>query len=296
MQGEYEITVEGSEDQWIREMARISERHPLEHLEIRAADLEEIFFELYGEVAAGGAGRLMSYVLAIAFRDFRIRLSNPVLPLWDVLVPVVYLLVFGSSLERWIGAAGSGLDYPRFFLGGVLSMVSFGIVFNSSYAFFEDLQGGIFHEMLTYPFARWEMLLGKLLFNAAFSVVGVAVCCMAAVYVLLNIAMCRRRRGCRLRFWSVVGTAGWYFLFTWLALNLRGFNAYHTTTSALYLVLMFISNLFYPDAAVAGGQCAGWRGRIQLRGRRTSALLHVSSGRATLSCLSRRRRLSSLCW
>jgi ABC-2 type transport system ATP-binding protein len=50
--GEYEITVEGSEDRWIREMARISERHPLEHLEIRAADLEEIFFELYGDVAA----------------------------------------------------------------------------------------------------------------------------------------------------------------------------------------------------------------------------------------------------
>jgi ABC-2 type transport system ATP-binding protein len=50
--GEYEITVEGSEDQWIREMARISERHPLEHLEIRGADLEEIFFELYGDVAA----------------------------------------------------------------------------------------------------------------------------------------------------------------------------------------------------------------------------------------------------
>ncbi len=52
VQGEYEITVEGSEDKWIREMARISERYPLEHLEIRAADLEEIFFELYGDVAA----------------------------------------------------------------------------------------------------------------------------------------------------------------------------------------------------------------------------------------------------
>jgi len=52
--GEYELTVEGSEDQWIREMARISEQYPLDHLEIRAADLEEIFFELYGDVAAGG--------------------------------------------------------------------------------------------------------------------------------------------------------------------------------------------------------------------------------------------------
>jgi ABC-2 type transport system permease protein len=186
----------------------------------------------------------MSYVLAIAFRDFRIRLSNPVLPLWDVLVPVVYLIVFGSSLERWIGAGGSGLDYPRFFLGGVLSMVSFGIVFNSSYAFFEDLQGGIFHEMLTYPFARWEMLLGKLLFNAAFAVVGVAVC-TAAGYGFLNLAIAPTA-WLPIAFWSVLGTAGWYFLFTWLALNLRGFNAYHTTTSALYLVLMFVSNLFYP--------------------------------------------------
>ena len=186
----------------------------------------------------------MNYVLAIAFRDFRIRLSNPVLPLWDVLVPVVYLLVFGSSLERWIGGGGGGLDYPRFFLGGVLSMVSFGIVFNSSYAFFEDLQGGIFHEMLTYPFARWEMLLGKLLFNAAFAVVGVAVC-MAAGYGSLNIAIAPAA-WLPIAFWSVLGTAGWYFLFTWLALNLRGFNAYHTTTSALYLVLMFVSNLFYP--------------------------------------------------
>ncbi len=56
VRGEYEITVEGSEDQWIREMARISERHPLEHLEIRAADLEEIFFELYGHAAAEAHG------------------------------------------------------------------------------------------------------------------------------------------------------------------------------------------------------------------------------------------------
>ena len=195
----------------------------------------------------------MRYILAIAFRDFRIRMSNPVLPLWDVLVPVVYLLVFGSSLERWIGVGGSGLDYPRFFLGGVLSMVSFGIVFNSSYAFFEDLQGGIFHEMLTYPFARWEMLLGKLLFNAAFSVVGVAVC-VAAGFAVLHINV-SPAGWLPIALWSVVGTAGWYFLFTWLALSLRGFNAYHTTTSALYLVLMFISNLFYPTQQLPSTVC-----------------------------------------
>jgi len=96
----------------------------------------------------------------------------------------------------------------------------------------------------TYPFARWEMLLGKLLFNAAFSVVGVAVC-MLAGYSTLKISV-TPAAWLPIALWSVLGTAGWYFLFTWLALNLRGFNAYHTTTSALYLVLMFVSNLFYP--------------------------------------------------
>jgi ABC-2 type transport system ATP-binding protein len=47
-EGEYVMVVEGSEDEWIRKMARLSERWPLSHLEIRGANLEQIFLELYG--------------------------------------------------------------------------------------------------------------------------------------------------------------------------------------------------------------------------------------------------------
>ena len=50
--GEIEMTVEGSEDEWIRHMARISERWPLSHFEIRGANLEQIFLELYGSSQA----------------------------------------------------------------------------------------------------------------------------------------------------------------------------------------------------------------------------------------------------
>jgi ABC-2 type transport system ATP-binding protein len=48
MDGEIVMTVEGAEDEWIRRIARISERLPLAHFEIRGASLEEIFVELYG--------------------------------------------------------------------------------------------------------------------------------------------------------------------------------------------------------------------------------------------------------
>jgi ABC-type multidrug transport system ATPase subunit len=57
--GEVSMVVEGSEDEWIRKMARISERWPLAHFEIRGVDLEQIFIQMYGGSARdkGGSGR-----------------------------------------------------------------------------------------------------------------------------------------------------------------------------------------------------------------------------------------------
>jgi ABC-2 type transport system permease protein len=187
----------------------------------------------------------MKYIVANAYREYRIRLTNPILPMWDVLVPVVYLLIFGASLERWIGGASFGVDYPTFLLGGILAMVSFSIALNSSYAFFEDLQSGIFHELLTYPFARRDLLLGKLTFNAAFSALSALLCILVARFLMgVKISPAAVPQ---LLLWTVVGTSGWYFFCSWLSLKARGFNAYHTTTSTLYLLLMFVSNLFYPS-------------------------------------------------
>ncbi len=186
----------------------------------------------------------MKFLLAIAGREARIRLSNPVLPLWDVLAPLVYLVVFGASLDQWMAPPPGVANYSTFFLGGVIGMVTFTIAWNSSYAFFEDLQSGIFHELLTYPFPRRDLLLGKLLFTEGFSLAASLLCCLAALFVLHIPIPAASWPG--LLFWIIIGMAGWYFIYTWLALKLRGFNAYHTTTSGLFLILMFISNLFYP--------------------------------------------------
>ncbi len=191
-----------------------------------------------------GKGGEVNPILAVAYREYRIRLTNPVLPLWDVLVPVVYLIIFGASFDRWVGGDAFGVPYPTFLLGGILAMVSFSIALNSSYAFFEDLQSGIFHELLTYPFARRNLLLGKLLFNGSFGVIS-ALLCIATGALVLGIRV-EPWRIPALLFWTAMGTACWYFFCTWLSLKARGFNAYHTTTSALYLLLMFVSNLFYP--------------------------------------------------
>ncbi|HSA92288.1 MAG TPA: ABC transporter permease [Terriglobales bacterium] len=192
----------------------------------------------------------MKFVLANAYRESRIRLTNPIIPLWDVLVPAVYLVIFGSSLDRWLGTGAGGTDYPTFFLAAVLAMVTFSVAMNSSYAFFEDMQSGVFHEMLTYPFARRDLLLGKLLSNEVFGVLG-ALLCIAIGWALLSIPVSFGALP-GLMLWTVLGMAGWYFLFAWISVRVRSFNGYHTTTSAMYLLLMFISNLFYPADRLPG--------------------------------------------
>ena len=43
------LKLEGKEAEWIQKMAALSARFPLSRIEIRAASLEQIFVELYGE-------------------------------------------------------------------------------------------------------------------------------------------------------------------------------------------------------------------------------------------------------
>ena len=140
------------------------------------------------------------------------------------------------------------------------------------------------------------MLLGKLLFNAAFAVVSVGVCMAAGYGSAGGHRAVAPAAWLPIAFWSVLGTAGWYFLFTWLALNLRGFNAYHTTTSALYLVLMFVSNLFYPTQQLPGCGTLAGMGECRDVADGPTALLHLCERLCPPSGSSRLGRLSFLFW
>jgi ABC-2 type transport system permease protein len=44
----------------------------------------------------------------------------------------------------------------------------------------------------------------------------------------------------------MASTAGWFFLFSIFAISLRRMDAFNTVTSAAYILLMFVSTMFYP--------------------------------------------------
>jgi ABC-2 type transport system permease protein len=190
----------------------------------------------------------MTMILAVMYREFRIRITSFTWSFFDLVMPLVYLVVFGVGLDRamsgGISYEGAVISYQSFFLAGVLSMASFGIAINTSYGFFVDRDNGIFYEFLTYPMTRGQFLIGKIVFNCLLAVVQSLFTITTGV-LLLGIHIQWPLFGLSL-LGIVVGTAGWFFFLSLLALRITRSDIYNTVLNVAYFVLMFASSIFYP--------------------------------------------------
>lgn len=188
----------------------------------------------------------MNALMAVLFREGKIRATNSLFIFWDLLYPLGYLLVFGIGVNASMGFTGSlpGVDYNAFFLAGVLGMASFGITSNTSWSFFLDRDNGIFYEMLTYPMTRPQYLLGKVLFNVLVALVQ-SVVTVALAWFFLGVQVDLGRLPL-LALATIVGTAGWFFFYAIFALRIRRNDAFNTVTSVFYFLFLFASSMFYP--------------------------------------------------
>lgn len=188
----------------------------------------------------------MSAVAAVVYREAKIRSTNVTFIFWDLLFPLLYMLMFGVGINSALGPPSSlaGVSYNEFFLAGVLAMASFAIASNTSWSFFLDRDNGIFYEMLTYPMSRSEYLLGKVIFNV----------CIALTQTVLTLLTAWLVLGVRVRWRSLplllvgmaVGTAGWFFFYAIFALRTKRNDVFNAVTSVFYFAFMFASSMFYP--------------------------------------------------
>jgi ABC-2 type transport system permease protein len=197
----------------------------------------------------------MSGIAAVIYRDWRQRITNLGFVFWDLLVPLAYLMLFGTGFDRALARSfvvdGRELEYTAYLLPGVIAMTAFSVAMNTSWGFFMDKDSGIFYELLTYPITRRQLLIGKVCFNVSVSLIG----------SLLTIALGALAMGVPVRaellplaaLVVVITTAGWFFLLSIFAIRLQRMDSFNTVTSAAYIFLMFLSSMFYPL-----GDLPGW--------------------------------------
>jgi len=190
----------------------------------------------------------MKMILAVMYREYRIRSTSLNWMFYDLVMPLIYLLVFGigfnSAFPDGVVVDGMRVSYNAFFLAGVLSMASFGIAINTAYGFFVDRENGILYEFLTYPMTRSEFLVGKILFNCTLALVQ-AVTTIAVGAVVLGISI-RWELLMLVGVGQVCGTAGWFFFLMTFAIRIRRNDMFNTFLNLVYFVLMFSSSMFYP--------------------------------------------------
>ena len=190
----------------------------------------------------------MNGVSAIFYRDYRQRITNKTLVIWDLLAPLAYLLLFGSGFERMMGGTlsvdGQTFSYTAFLVAGVIAMVTFSVAMNSSWSFFTDKESGIAQELLTYPITREHILIGKIGFNVLTVLLG-SVIVIAIAALVLSIPL-RWDWLPLLTLVTVISTAGWFFVFSAFAIVLTRMDVFYGATSASFLILMFFSSMFYP--------------------------------------------------
>lgn len=196
----------------------------------------------------------MSGIMAVMYREFKIRITSLTWLFYDILMPFAYLLLFGIGLDRafstGISVADTTMSYNAFFLPAVLAMACFGIAINTSYGFFVDRDNGIFYEMLTYPLTRGEFLVGKITFNCLTSLLqavvaiglGVLVLDIRIEWVYLPLLLGG----------VILGTAGWFFFLAIFALRIKRNDMFNTLINVLYFLVMFLSSMFYPIEGMPG--------------------------------------------
>jgi ABC-2 type transport system permease protein len=187
-------------------------------------------------------------IWAVVYREFRIRSTSMTWAFFDILMPLVYLLLFGIGLDRaftgGVTSNGESIGYTSFFLGGVLAMANFTIAINTAYGFFVDRDNGLFYEFLTYPMTRGQFLIGKIVFNCFLALTQSILTILTGV-VLLGITI-HWENSLLLLAGILLGTAGWFFFLTPFVIRIRRNDMFNTFLNVIYFVLMFASTLFYP--------------------------------------------------
>lgn len=196
----------------------------------------------------------MSDAMTMLRRNARHTARNPGTIVMTIALPVLLLLlfvgVFGSTLNAGFGEARQSDDYIDYLVPGILLMtVGYGAT-TTALAVNRDMTAGIINRFRTMAISRSSVLTGHVLGSAARTLIS------AALVVAVALALGFRPAGDTVRW---LGAAGLITLLTlamtWLgvAVGLAAPTAEATAPFTLIAQLLpFLSSAFVPPAAMAG--------------------------------------------
>jgi ABC-2 type transport system permease protein len=105
--------------------------------------------------------RELNAVITLAMRDVMLVLKSPAKLIQCLVMPVMFLGMFGGQLSQNLGA-NIGFDFNAFMLVGMMVQGLFMIMGNGVTSLVEDRRSDFTQEILVCPVSRYSLILGKI--------------------------------------------------------------------------------------------------------------------------------------
>ena len=178
-------------------------------------------------------------------RSLILTLRQPVWIVFGMMVPVLYLVLFGPLLEGAVSAAGSGTNAFNWFVPGLIIQIAiFGTAFGG-FGLIAEVRSGVVERMRVTPISRAAMLLGRSLRDVVILMV------QATIMIVLAIPF-----GLQVDPGSIVAMLGLLLLIGLSvaplsyagALYLKTEDAFAPAVNAIALPLLLLSGILLPMA------------------------------------------------
>jgi ABC-2 type transport system permease protein len=178
-------------------------------------------------------------------RSLVLTLRQPVWIVFGMMVPVLYLVLFGPLLEGAVQTSGAGTNAFNWFVPGLIIQIAiFGTAFGG-FGLIAEVRSGVVERMRVTPMSRASMLLGRSLRDVVILMV------QATIMIVLAIPF-----GLRIDLQSVVAVLGLLLLIGLSvaplsyagALVLKTEDAFAPVVNAIALPLLLLSGILLPMA------------------------------------------------
>ena len=160
-----------------------------------------------------------------------------------MMLPLLFLFIFGSGLSKSMGILGGGVDFVQFMFPGIIGMTVLMSSFMGGTSVVWDREFGFLKEVLVAPINRATVAVGKTLGSATIALI------QGVIILILAPAI-----GVSLSGWTVLKLLPLMFLFATclgslgvlLGTRIKSMEAFQALMPMLTFPMIFLSGVFFP--------------------------------------------------
>jgi ABC-2 type transport system permease protein len=194
-------------------------------------------------------------IYTIWYRDLLRFWHDKMRMLGTIILPLLFLFVFGSGLSASMGLLGPGIDFAQFMFPGIIGMTVIMNSFMGGISVVWDREFGFLKEVLVAPINRSSVTIGKMLGSATIALIQGTIILIFAPVI-----------GVSLSGWMILKLLPLMFLLAaclgsfgvLLGTRIKSMEAFQAIMPMLMFPMIFLSGVFFPYAGATGvDECTG---------------------------------------